>query len=423
MIKQTWEINSEERKRILNLHESATKNLYLVVEQSPTTTGGKMVTPGIPAKTESSTYPETNIGNFFKMGEYESDLVKQQILNLRPNIEEFMKNSDAQKFNISITAGESQIKNPKAFETKGSLALARANSVKTYFEENFKDLIDKGILTINSPANTEEVSIGQTEYKANSADPDNVNHKFYLDNKPKYDSEQFVKFTLKGEGTKATLAVPPTYICDFKTEARGGVSYKENNFLYSAFTIDISSMPNGSKFDVSFKPEFVPDMMICSTQSETKSTGFIGELWWADKLATILGNAFGANVPAPLPSNIVPVDTKTMLAYYENGDGTQAKNFKDWFQHTLDYVDYSKSPKNIIKQIKWWRFDGNIPIDSKCRPDSTAVGDNRYWTGNIGKTLNFTKNSGDTSLTIYVYSPIGSTVWRIMGGCEGTQGK
>lgn len=33
MIKQTWEISNEERNRILSLHETATKNLYLVSEQ------------------------------------------------------------------------------------------------------------------------------------------------------------------------------------------------------------------------------------------------------------------------------------------------------------------------------------------------------------------------------------------------------
>jgi hypothetical protein len=33
MIKQTWNINEEEKLRILNLHESATKNLYLIKEQ------------------------------------------------------------------------------------------------------------------------------------------------------------------------------------------------------------------------------------------------------------------------------------------------------------------------------------------------------------------------------------------------------
>jgi len=35
MIKQTWNINTDERVRILNLHENATKNLYLLSEQNP----------------------------------------------------------------------------------------------------------------------------------------------------------------------------------------------------------------------------------------------------------------------------------------------------------------------------------------------------------------------------------------------------
>jgi len=34
MIKQTWEISQEERNRIISLHESATKNLYLMPEQN-----------------------------------------------------------------------------------------------------------------------------------------------------------------------------------------------------------------------------------------------------------------------------------------------------------------------------------------------------------------------------------------------------
>jgi hypothetical protein len=36
MIKQTWEISNEERNRILSLHESATKNHYLMSEQLET---------------------------------------------------------------------------------------------------------------------------------------------------------------------------------------------------------------------------------------------------------------------------------------------------------------------------------------------------------------------------------------------------
>jgi len=34
MIKQTWEISQEERNRIISLHESATKNFYILSEQN-----------------------------------------------------------------------------------------------------------------------------------------------------------------------------------------------------------------------------------------------------------------------------------------------------------------------------------------------------------------------------------------------------
>lgn len=413
MIKQTWNVSDEERKRILFLHESATKNLYLLNEQTSPSRGGKMVDPGQSAKTETTTFPETNIGNNFRMGEYQSDLVKQQISNLRPSIDEFIKNSDSRKFNINITAGESQIKNPKQFEQKGSLALARANSVKRYFEEIYKDLIDKGILTITSPIDVDHVVMGQTEYKANSADPQNKNYQFYLDHKKDYDNEQFVRFTLKGEGTKEKPAIPPSYICDFNAVNSGGVASKENNFLYTATTMDISAMPNGTVFRVSINPAEVPDLLICSTESETQTTGFVGAPSWSIQLATILGNAFGNNVPEPLPSNIVPIDTEKMLDYY--GQNLKAKNFQDWFQHSLTDVDFNKkNPRDIIKQIKWWVFSGNSPIDSKSSPNEPE------WQGRYGKTLFFTKKPEDKSLTIRVYSPIGTTIWRIKGACEGT---
>jgi outer membrane protein OmpA-like peptidoglycan-associated protein len=43
MIKQTWEISNEERNRILSLHESATKNFYLMSEQDSSVQGVKKV--------------------------------------------------------------------------------------------------------------------------------------------------------------------------------------------------------------------------------------------------------------------------------------------------------------------------------------------------------------------------------------------
>ena len=57
MIKQSWNIGSEEKYRILNLHESATKNLYLSEQTS--------VVVGTETKTENKNFPKTNLGNKF----------------------------------------------------------------------------------------------------------------------------------------------------------------------------------------------------------------------------------------------------------------------------------------------------------------------------------------------------------------------
>ena len=51
MIKQTWNINEDEKLRILNLHESATKNLYLSEQTS--------VVVGTETKTENKNFPTT----------------------------------------------------------------------------------------------------------------------------------------------------------------------------------------------------------------------------------------------------------------------------------------------------------------------------------------------------------------------------
>ena len=73
-----FEISSEERNRILNLHESATKRQYLTLEQSGQQSGGvsttKLSTP--------TSFPEQNVGNQFNYGEYQSNVVINSIVDL-----------------------------------------------------------------------------------------------------------------------------------------------------------------------------------------------------------------------------------------------------------------------------------------------------------------------------------------------------
>ena len=184
-----FEISSEERNRILNLHEGATKRQYLTLEQ---------VAQPIVTKTTTSSantvFPKQNVGNQFKYGEYQSDVVKNSIAGLKPKIDEFIKNSGGKQFVVNISAGESNVTNPKGFETKGSLALARANSVKQYFQEIFPDLIKNGTLVIQAPADVSKVVLGKTPYDKTKGD--NKNPQLIK----LYNQEQFVTFDIQGTG-------------------------------------------------------------------------------------------------------------------------------------------------------------------------------------------------------------------------------
>jgi len=115
MIKQNFNIDSVEMSRILQMHESATKNHYLIKEQRQ---------PEVITNTETkiNKFPTTNLGNKFEYGKYDSPTVKTAIEQLKPQIEKFIQDSDSSNFTINISAGESRVTNPKGFETKGSLA-------------------------------------------------------------------------------------------------------------------------------------------------------------------------------------------------------------------------------------------------------------------------------------------------------------
>ena len=236
-----FEISSEERNRILNLHESATKRQYLTLEQSGQQSGGvsttKLSTP--------TSFPEQNVGNQFKFGEYQSDVVKNSIVALKPKIEEFIKNNGGRQFVVNIDAGESNVTNPKGFETKGSLGLARANSVKKYFEETFPNLIKQNVLIINTPKTESDVKIGNTPYDKTKGD--NQNPKLIK----LYNQEQFVTFNIQGSGQVENV----TSICNWKTTITAGTGTDVADYV----TTDINLQGAGI---LTFGTGSIPDRMV-----------------------------------------------------------------------------------------------------------------------------------------------------------------
>jgi hypothetical protein len=236
-----FEISSEERNRILNLHEGATKRQYLTLEQAGQQSGGVSTT----TTSTPTSFLKQNLNNQFKFGEYQSDAAKNSIAALKPQIDEFIKKNGGKQFVVNISAGESNVTNPKGFETKGSLALARANSVKQYFQEIFPDLIKNGTLVIKAPTDVSKIVLGKTPYDKTKGD--NKNPQLVK----LYNQEQFVNFDIQGSGQVEEVVS----ICNWKAAITAGTGNSVTNYI----TTDIKLQGTGV---LTFGTGSIPDRMI-----------------------------------------------------------------------------------------------------------------------------------------------------------------
>jgi len=133
-------------------------------------------------------FPLQNLGDTFDYGKYESEKAKTAINSMKPKIDEFINTSESSNFIVTINAGESQVTNPKGFEEQGSLARARAEQIKKYFEEIFADQIKNGKMVVK----VGDVKVGTTPYtKGDQTKPDLMK---------KYKQEQFIYYDITGTG-------------------------------------------------------------------------------------------------------------------------------------------------------------------------------------------------------------------------------
>lgn len=378
-MKNLFEISSDEKNRILNLHESATKRQYLTLEQDEKVENIKTV------------FPKQNVGNQFKFGEYQSDVVKNSIVGLKPKIDEFILKDGGKQFTVNISAGESNVTNPKGFETKGSLALARANSVKQYFQEIFSDLIKKGTLIIKSPADVSQVVLGKTPYDKTKGDIKNP-EKIKL-----YNQEQFVTFDIVGSGNYDKIT---KNFCKFSRDAKGGVASPESGFLGYNETLDISSVSTGKSLTIRLNPYQFPDLLVVTLGNETKSSGFVGLglASYLGILATILGNQYtlkGNPIPSIFPSDIEPMPIEEAKKLFRSN----IKFIEDKTKHVLKEVNWQQPANVVLESIKFYKF--------KTNPVKDRVG-----------VITFKKPEGVSEINVKVYSPIGDTIWNLNGACQ-----
>ena len=182
MIKQTWEISNKERNRILYLHESATKNLYLMSEQNTDET-----------KKESI--------NLVKRVEFPAGLHSASAVNLESlidlsKIEEFLKRYPRKKIIIKLNASESQVPNydkevtPKKKLNAGDLSKMRYETIRTFMTKWLNGLLTKGIISqMPEFVNTQPQIDKTTPWDSKSSPQD-----------PKYTKHQFVEIEINAEG-------------------------------------------------------------------------------------------------------------------------------------------------------------------------------------------------------------------------------
>jgi hypothetical protein len=126
MIKQNWNIDSEEVKRILMMHENATKNFYLLKEQDPlkktitTTSQPKKIPLG----------PQT-----FPSGQFDLKYLNTNVINaIKPQIDDYFKQfPENQSINVQVSASESKVPNQKGFNV-GDLSQRRGDTITNYLK-------------------------------------------------------------------------------------------------------------------------------------------------------------------------------------------------------------------------------------------------------------------------------------------------
>jgi hypothetical protein len=355
-------------------------------------------------------FPKTPLGNLFSYGEFQSEKVKDYILtNLKPRIEDFIAKSDSAQFTIKISAGESLVTNPKGFETRGSLALARANSVNQYFQEAFGDLIKNGVIKIESPNNVSKVQIGTTPYeKGDQNNPNLV---------AKYKAEQFVNFEIVGSGTKTE--VKTTTLCETEPlRSSGGYIMADNDYT----NITNWNLGKGSgdvyiMYDVyqqldilyfEYNGQIYGDTLFHGSTGDTQRI-FLGTSLRAKYGNGTLPNQMANNTFIPLNQS----DSRIFKSLDDMGEWGLVKSFQNTFGpnsslHNPQYMaafqefDETKNKSRLIKNLGVdfpWGY-----LDSKIGKKEVTIGP-------------FKKVDGIDTIKVINVAPVGTTGWVISLVC------
>jgi hypothetical protein len=372
MIKQTWNINEDEKNRILNLHESATKNLYLMTED---------VTKPI----------KFNITNSFPSGKYELNNTTE-IDNAIKQINDYLKSGKGSFDTVVINSSESKVPNKGVGLEPGDLSKLRASAVEKYIKSKLGDSIKIKINDLGAQ--------GPEWDKSKGAD------------NPEYTKYQYVTLNLSAEK------------CNFNIKYEGVQGLPKNNFIAILPPPNTNALTDKGK--LSFYTGTMPDrLIITDVQNKvTQDTGYVStELYLEDKINYIpawvdsLTKIYNQKSPAVSGSKLI---TKTISSV----DELVSLVFKeDEIKNSLIELIKKKDNKTISSRLTTYAGTGEVSIGFVNLLNLFNSGVREfvlYEKRTSPYDLVYDTSKGDNQF--FVYAPIGgkgmgSTGFRIEGSC------
>ncbi len=320
-------------------------------------------TPGTPGQRVVAT---ANIQQTFGSGK--ADVDAKTLQDEIGKIQQWIKNNKGRKFRILITAGESQVTNPKGYEKKNAddapLAQFRAQAVERVLSKSIKAPID--IVT----------KVGKIPYKQGIDDPQDL----------KYQKDQFIT---------VDIIVDAKSVCNFNPDQPGAQGTINNDYI--TFRDYISG-----EGTVTISPGQIPDrLIIVDANGNVKAdTGYI----------TTQKSKYSANW------NYVPAYVLELTKAHLNGKLTavtgnkiikiKANNYKE-----LEAQLAAKpNPSVIGNEI------GLALAELRKMVESGNITEFVIYENMGNGTVKFSQEAGD--LEAIVYSPVGSTGYQLKGVCK-----
>ncbi len=341
--------------------------------------------------TETKPSKVYNITNSFASGQYKLTNTKEIVTAMQSINKEIAEYPDNQQFIVNVVSSESAVPPPSGMKV-GDLSKLRGDAVENflrngkYINDNVQiKKIDKGV---QGPAWDVNKGRNAEEYKKN----------------------QYVTLSLQIIGSKTIQT-----ICNFTENKLGGVARKEDDFVGYSKTIDISSLPTGTKFKIVFSPRQMADMLVVNAGSFNESTGLASSNPSSPMInasvATALYYGYNGNIPKHFPQNIVQLDREAAEEVYKNMD---VSGFKIMWGHVMDQQYFGWSKNIFLNSVKLYTFSNQVIKQTTTDdPDFKELNPNND--GSVGITV--TKDATMSSVTMRVYSPVGGTIWGLGAKC------